>query len=96
MRLQIVLRNHIDAIFVTKPVQIRGIRIVRGADGIDVVPLHGQDVLQHLFLRRRSAMITGKLMPVDSVKNQPLSIQTNQAVLDFDSPKSHFLPNDFL
>ena len=96
MRLQIVLRNHIDAIFVTKSVQIRGIRIVRSADGIDVVPLHGQDVLQHLFFGRHSAMITGKLMPVDSVKNQPLSIQTNQAVLDFDSPKSHFLPNDFL
>ena len=69
---------------------------MRGADGIDVVPLHGQDVLQHLFFGRRSAMIAGKLMPVDSVKNQPLSIQANQAVHDFDSPKSHFLPNDFL
>ena len=51
-----------------------------GADGIDVVLLHGDDILQDLVLLGHAACPGAELMAVDALEHNPLSVEAHDLV----------------
>ena len=48
---QIVLRDHVKSIPVAQLIDAGGIRVMTGADRIDIVLLHRDNILQNFFFR---------------------------------------------
>ena len=92
----IVLRNQIQSVFIAETVQLRVIRIVAGADGIDVVALHNRKIAAHLLLAHPgAAIVAGKFMPVDAVEDNPLPVQAHQTILHFKTAESDLFMDEF-
>ena len=50
MGFQVCLIDHINTIFITELIDQRGIRIMAGTDGIDIILLHNAKILAEFFL----------------------------------------------
>ncbi len=64
-------------------------------DGIDVVPFHGDDVLQHLAIIGHSSKTPAELMPVDTLKYNTLPVERHDTIVHRKTPKADFLRYDF-
>jgi len=62
-----------------------------GPDRIDIVALHGQDVLQQLGFRNRAASLGAEFMAVDALEHDPLTVQKHQAVFDLKAAAANLL-----
>ena len=67
VRLHIALIHHIEAQLVAQIIKIRIIRIVTGADRIDVGPLHQEQVLPDALVGDCPAVIRVKVVAVDAL-----------------------------
>lgn len=63
-------------------------RVVRGADGVDVVPLHQQHVLAHGLQVERAAPLRVPLVPVDALEEHGRAVDLDQTVLEHDGPET--------
>jgi hypothetical protein len=82
--LQVALVHHPQSVLVAQLEKTRVGRIVAGADRIDVVPLHQEDVGQHGGLIQGAAGLRVKLVPVHAPEQDPPPVDPQQAVLDRD------------
>ena len=89
----VVFINHIQAVAVAELVQGALVRVVRGADGVDVVPLHGDEVAFQLFPLRDPPGHGAEVVPVDPVEDQALPVQEQDPVLNFNPAEAHVLRN---
>ena len=90
----VVLVHDIDSVLVAELVKRGLIRIVRGADGIDIMLLHGNDVKQQLLAVRNTARDGAEVVTVDTVKNKAFAIEQQDAVTDFHTAETQLLGND--
>ena len=77
---QIVLRDQIQTVAVAQFIEQGTVGVMAGADRIDIVPLHGQDICQRVRIRDHPTALTAKLMAVDALKNDPLPVQIHDTV----------------
>ena len=62
---------------------------------VNVVGLHKLNVPQHLLFPNGPALLIGKLVAVNSFKNEAVAIQEHQAVFEFKGPKPYWLLDNF-
>ena len=60
--------NQINTVFVAEFVEIRIVRIVRGAHRVDAHPLHKGDVLEHTLMADHIAIVRVEFMAVDALE----------------------------
>ena len=77
--LDIRLVHEVDAILVAEPIPVRGVRIMRIADVVDVGAFHQADVLLHHLPRDRVAHRRLRLVTVDATQLDRLSVQIEVA-----------------
>jgi len=94
VRLHIVFRDHIQAEFVTEPVQGGGIRIMAGPHRVDVVLFHQDQVLPRDFVRYDPPAVTEKLMSVHPPEDDAFSVDAHQPVLHFEPAETDALADD--
>ena len=87
--LQIVFIDQIQAVAVAQPVDPGIVGIVAGTDGVDVVQLHGGDVLQDLILLGNSAGFGAELVAVDALKYDPFSVEAHDMIDHLKSAEAH-------
>ena len=66
-----------------------------GPDGIYVIALYRQDVLQSFFSGDASAVQSAELMAVYTVEYQPFSVELEDTVTNRNFSKSYFLRYNF-
>ena len=84
VRLQVVLVDHVEPVPVAQIQEVRVRRVVARADGVDVVPLHEQHVLEHPLGRHGTAAQRVELVPVDAAQLDRPPVDEEHAVLDRD------------
>ena len=67
VRLEVCFRNHIQAKFVGKVVQVRITRVMRGSHGVDVVAFHGLEVEAHGFFRHDTTCFVVVIVTIDTL-----------------------------
>ena len=72
--LDVRLAAHIEAVFVTEFVETALLRVVAGADGVDVVLLHQFEVAAHRFLGHDVAVVGVVLVDVDALDHHTLAV----------------------
>ena len=92
--LHVVFRHQIQAQFITEAVEGRGIRIMTGADSVDIVLLHQNEVPAGDLCRDSPAAVAGKFVPVHAAENDPLPVQAHQPVLQLKSAETDPLADD--
>ena len=85
---QIRLIDDIEAIFITKPVKIRHLRIMGTPDGIDVITLHHAQMLFHRLAAYRGASRRTKIMHIDTVDQDRHTIYQEIRTSYLHSPES--------
>ena len=91
--LQIVFRDHIKTIFVKQIIDAHRIRIMAGTDGVDIVLLHGNDIL-HQFLPGYAPACPGtELMAVHAFKHDTFSVEGHNMILHFKTSEAYPLRN---
>ena len=93
--LHISLIDHIQSVTVTQLIQERVIRIMAGADGIDIVPLHGNDVLFRLLEGHCTAVQRTEIMAVRTLEYDPLPVQVHHTVFHLKAPEAYRLTDHF-
>ena len=71
---QIVLSNHIQPIFVAKRVNAGVIGVVAGPYGIDIITLHGDNILQDFPICHCTPCLRAKFMAVYAFKHDPFPV----------------------
>ncbi|GAA3293923.1 hypothetical protein GCM10020295_17100 [Streptomyces cinereospinus] len=84
MGLQVALVDDPQAVRVAQVEEGRVRRVVRGADGVDVVPLHQQHVRAHGLDVQGAAAPGMPLVPVDALEQHRPAVDLDQAVLQGD------------
>ena len=92
--LHVVFRDQIQAQFITEAVEGRGIRIMTGADSVDIVLLHQNEIPAGDLCRDSPAAVAGKFVPVHAAENDPLPVQAHQPVLHLKSAETDPLADD--
>ena len=93
--LQVVLVHDIDPVPVAELVQGALVGIVGGADGVDVVALHGQNIQKQLVPVRHPPAYRAEVVAVHAVEDQAFSVQKENAVLDLNPAEADLLTDDF-
>ena len=91
VRLKVRLRNEIEAVFVAEVVEARIVRVVRRADGVDVVLLHDENVFDHVVVADGAAVVRIDFMAVDAANHDGDAVDEQVAVLDFDGAETDAL-----
>ena len=96
MRFQIVFRDHIKAVLITEAVDRRGIRIMAGTDGIDVVLLHSHNILDQFLTGYVSSCDGTELVTVHTFEHNTFSVEGHNAVFHFKAAETNFFRNNLL
>ena len=91
--LQIGFVDEVDAVAVGERVETPVVGVVASADGVDVVALAKDDVVDHLLLREGASLVTVKLVPVHALEDDSLPVESHDSVLDGESAESYALGN---
>ena len=67
-----------------------------GAHRIDIMPLHRQNIFQRILPGNHPPALGAELVPVDSLKHNPLSIQIHNTVFYFKTPETDILQDHLL
>ena len=78
--LHIGLGKHIHAVLVAHLIEIRIVRIVTGANGIDVQLLHQKDVALGLLAAHRTSVLGAEVMTVDAMEDDALAVDGQSAI----------------
>ena len=82
MSLDVRLRDDVDAVAVAEVVPEVMVRIVRGADGVDVVALEERDVRHHLVERDGAAVLRAGLVAVHALELDGLAVDEERVADD--------------
>ncbi len=82
--LQVALVDDPQPVLVAQVEEGRVRRVVRGAHGVEVVPLHQQHVLAHGLQVERAALLRVPLVPVDALEEDGPAVDLDEAVLEHD------------
>ncbi len=96
MALIVCLIHHIEAVLVAELVELGGIGVMAGADGVHVVGLHQPQVLMHLFQADGKACHRVAVVAVHPVKLDLLAIEVQHPVPDGHFPDTHALRDHFM
>ena len=83
MGFDIGLVNDVQPVAIAKPVPQRMVRIVRAANGVEVVLLHDLDIAAHRRFVHHLAVFRVMLVPVNPADQQRFTVELQQAVADF-------------
>ncbi len=86
--LQVALDHDPQAVLVAQIEERRVGRAVRGAYGVDVVPLHRQHVVAHVVHGDAAATVGMELVPVDTAQDHPAAVDGQDATRAQDSTPS--------
>ncbi len=100
MALHIILVNHVKAILVAERINTGIIGVMAGTDGIDIITLHRQDILQDFLITHGTACPGAKFMAVYALEDNALAIEAHQAAIrpkrhHLKPPETHHLGNHF-
>ena len=84
----VTFTEHIQTVLVAQFVEDRGVRIVAGTDGVDVVALHLQDVVPDRFHGDRSAQIRVEFVTVHAPDHDAGAIDQQLTFLDLDGAET--------
>ena len=96
MGFQIVLCDQIQTILVAQVVQCILILVMAGADGIDVVLLHGDDIPKQFLMGVYAHSTTrngAELMTVGTLEHDALAVEQHPIVLQLELAETDFLPS---
>ena len=74
MAFLIRLVNHIEAVPIAQLDKNGGVRIMRGADGVDIVLLHQGQIPHHMLLRNGGAVKRAAIVAIDSAELHALPV----------------------
>ena len=94
VRLHVVLVDDVQAQLVRDAVQAAGVRVVAGADGVDVVALHGDQVAAHLPFRHGAAALGAVVVTVHALEDDALPVEAHHAVHNFKAAEAHLLADE--
>ena len=84
MGFHVILIDHIQSQLITETVQGAVIRIVAGADGIDIVPFHQDQIPADLIFRHGTPGLGAEIMPVRSLEHNTDPVDQDHTVFDPD------------
>ena len=87
--------NQVKAVNVAKAIQGGIVRVMAGADGVDVILLHGNDVKEQLLRLGNPPCGGTKFMAVSALKDNALPIQAHQPVFHLELAEPYPLGNGF-
>ncbi len=93
MAFQVGLIDHVQAVLIAQLIPSGLVGIVAGADRIDIVLLHEPDIPHHIFFRHCPASPYVELVAVDSLKDDPFSVDAHDPFSQFKMPEAHGLRN---
>ena len=88
MRLDVGLVDDQQAVFVAEFVPAVVVRIVAGADGVEVELLHRLDVEAHILLGHGERVLRADVVTVHAAHDEALAVQEDGPVADFDLAES--------
>ena len=91
----VVLRDQVKSVQITQMIENRSVRVMGGADRVDVVPLHDPQVERYFLHTGRAACVAGELMPVCSMEHNPFPVQAHTAVPDFKAAETDIFADLF-
>ena len=94
MGLHVGLVHNIEAVTIAQLIQRRLVGIMRSADRVDVVPLHGDDVPLQLLPVRHAAGRGTEIVAIDALEDDALPVQAHEPVLQLKAPEAHPLADD--
>ncbi len=95
VRLQIGLVDQIDAVFVAQVVPVFLVRIMRSADGVDVVALAEHDVVDHVLPGDRASALRVEFVAVRALEHHAPAVKRHDAVLDAERAEADLLRDGF-
>ena len=96
MRFEIGFVNHIQAISVAEFINIAAVRIMRAAQGVDILPLHRDDVLLKIRRIHGPPALPVKLVTVHALEHNALTVNFHQAVFELELTETHVIGNNLL
>ena len=90
--LQIRLPDDIQAVFIAELQEIRVVRVVAGAHGVDIMGFQVLYIPQHLFPADGAAGAAAPLMAVDALEHDTLAVQKHLAVFQLKLTQADFQP----
>ena len=91
---QIGFGDHIQAQLVAQGVHRVVVGIMAGAHGVDIVPLHGEQIPADMLRRHGTAPLGAEIVAVRTLEHDALAVQAHQAVLHFKPAEAHVLADD--
>ena len=96
VRFQIALVDHVQTQSVAQVINPGIVRIVAGADRVDVVLFHGHQILPKLRLVWHTARARAEFMTVYALEHNALPVQLHQAVRNLKAAEAHLYGNHLL
>ena len=91
VRFHIGLVDQVDAVFVAQVVPVFLVGVVRGADGVDVVPLAERDVVDHVLPGDGAAALRVEFVAVGALEDHALAVELHDAVFDAEATEADAL-----
>ena len=88
------LVDHIESKLITELIKLRGVGIMAGADGIDVMLLHHLEILLHLIQADHKSGDRIAVMAVYTAEFDFRSVDQHGSILHFDFPDSQAVCDD--
>jgi hypothetical protein len=79
------LIDDVEAVAVAEVEEVGVVRVMGAADGVDVVPFHGEDIELHVGGGEGFSASVVVVVAVDAVDQDGLSVEEELAVMDFDA-----------
>ena len=95
MGFEIGLIDQVDAVLVAQIVPTFLVRIVRGADGVDVVTLAENHIIDHVLLGDGTAALGVELVTVRALEHDALAVKGHDAVFDAEATEADLLNGGF-
>ena len=91
MSFHIILVYYIKSVFITKLKESRTVGIMWGTDSVHIGFLHQFNIIAHNFFRHISAGFAVKFMPVRALEHNPLTVDTDDTLFNFNTSETYFL-----
>ena len=95
MNLYVGFVDDIETVFVTQLIKLRCIRIMAGADSIEIVLLHQTHIFADMFQRNSRTYIRIAVMTVGSAETNFLTVQVYNGISDADLTETDALTDGF-
>ena len=96
VRFQICLIDHIDSVLIAEFIDQRCIRIMTGADRVDIVLFHNLEVFAKLFFGDMTSAHRTEFMTVHTLEYDTFAVQCHNSVFHLETTESNLLRNHFL